>query len=54
MRERGYTLDSLRQAVRDGRLSFGYAESLLPDTDRNYTLPRSRRRPASRRSSSSG
>ena len=38
MRERGYTLDSLRQAVRDGRLSFGYAESLLPDTDRNYTL----------------
>lgn len=38
MRERGYTLDSLRQAVRDGRLSFGYAESLLPDAERGFTL----------------
>jgi len=38
MRERGHTLDSLRQAVRDGRLSFGYAESLLPDAERSYTL----------------
>ncbi|MGI8461735.1 MAG: adenylate cyclase regulatory domain-containing protein [Solirubrobacterales bacterium] len=38
MRERGYSLDSLRQAVRDGRLAFGYAESLLPDAERAYTL----------------
>jgi adenylate cyclase len=38
MRERGHTLDSLRQAVRDGRLSFGYAESLLPDAERRFTL----------------
>jgi adenylate cyclase len=38
MRERGHTLDSLRQAVRDGRLSFGYAESLLPDAERGSTL----------------
>ncbi len=38
MRERGHSLDSLRQAVRDGRLSFGYAESLLPDAERGFTL----------------
>jgi adenylate cyclase len=38
MRERGHSLDSLRQAVRDGRLAFGYAESLLPDADRTYTV----------------
>ena len=38
MRERGYSLDSLRQAVRDGRLSFGYAESLLPDAERRFTV----------------
>jgi adenylate cyclase len=39
MRERGHSLDSLRQAVRDGRLSFGYAESLLPDAERTFTVP---------------
>ena len=38
MRERGHSLSSLRQAVRDGRLAFGYAEGLLPDAERNYTL----------------
>src|SRR5688500_16937736 len=38
MRERGYALDSLRQAARDGRLAFGYAESLLPDAERSYSV----------------
>ena len=38
MRERGYSLDSLRRAVRDGRLAFGYAETLLPDAERSYTV----------------
>jgi adenylate cyclase len=38
MRERGHSLESLGQAVRDGRLAFGYAESLLPDAERTYTV----------------
>jgi adenylate cyclase len=38
MRDRGHTLDSLRNAAREGRLAFGYAESLLPDAERGYTL----------------
>ena len=38
MRERGYSLDSLRQAARDGRLAFGYAESLLPEAERSFTV----------------
>ena len=38
MRERGHSLSSLRQAVRDGRLAFGYAEDLLPDAERDLTI----------------
>ena len=38
MRERGHSLESLGQAVRDGRLAFGYAESLLPEAERTYTV----------------
>jgi adenylate cyclase len=38
MRERGHSLESLGQAVRDGRLAFGYAESLLPEAKRTYTI----------------
>ncbi len=30
LRERGHSLESLRRAVRDGRLAFGYVEDLLP------------------------
>lgn len=30
MRERGHSLEELRDAVRDGRLAFGYVEDLLP------------------------
>ncbi len=37
MRERGYSLDELRQAVRDGRLAFGYIEELLPSAERQLT-----------------
>ncbi len=43
MRERGHSLESLRQAVRDGRLAFGYAESLLPDAERDVHGRRGRR-----------
>ena len=34
MRERGYSLDEIRQAVREGRLATGYVEDLLPDAKR--------------------
>jgi adenylate cyclase len=33
MRERGHSLKSLKRAVRDGRLSFGFIEELFPDTE---------------------
>lgn len=36
MRERGHSLNELRQAVRDGRLAFGYIEDLLPASKRAY------------------
>jgi adenylate cyclase len=38
MRERGHSLESLREAVRDGRLAFGYVEELLPDAQRRLSL----------------
>jgi adenylate cyclase len=34
MRERGHSLKSLKKAVRDGRLAFGFIEELFPDTER--------------------
>ena len=34
MRERGHSLKSLKRAVRDGRLSFGFIEELFPSTER--------------------
>ncbi|MDQ3728336.1 MAG: MerR family transcriptional regulator [Actinomycetota bacterium] len=37
MRERGHSLNDLRQAARDGRLAFGYVEDLIPRSDRSYT-----------------
>jgi adenylate cyclase len=37
MRDRGHSLDELRQAVRDGRLAFGYVEDLLPESERSFT-----------------
>ncbi len=37
MRERGHTLEELRAAGREGRLSFGFIEDLLPATGRDYT-----------------
>jgi adenylate cyclase len=38
MRERGHSLDSLKEAVRDGRLAFGYVEELLPEAERRLSL----------------
>ena len=37
MRERGHSLNDLRQAARDGRLAFGYVEDLLPASERSYS-----------------
>jgi adenylate cyclase len=34
MRERGHSLKSLKRAVRDGRLAFGFVEELFPSTER--------------------
>ena len=36
MRERGHSLNDLRQAARDGRLAFGYVEDLIPRSERTY------------------
>ena len=44
MRERGHSLRSLRHAVRDGRLAFGFVEELFPDTARTITLEEASRR----------
>jgi adenylate cyclase len=38
MRERGHSLASLRRAVRDGRLAFGFVEELFPSTQRTISL----------------
>jgi adenylate cyclase len=38
LRERGHSLESLREAVREGRLAFGYVEELLPEAQRALTL----------------
>jgi adenylate cyclase len=38
MRERGHSLDELRKAGREGRLSFGLAEDLLPKAEQGATV----------------
>ena len=37
MRERGHSLNDLRQAARDGRLAFGFVEDLIPRSEREFT-----------------
>jgi adenylate cyclase len=44
MRERGHALRSLRQAVRDGRLAFGFVEDLFPPMARTIDLEEAARR----------
>ena len=44
MRERGHSLASLRRAVRDGRLAFGFVEELFPSTHRTMSLADAARR----------
>ncbi len=44
MRERGHSLSSLRQAVRDGRLAFGFIEELLPKASHDLPLAEAARR----------
>jgi adenylate cyclase len=38
MRERGHSLKSLKRAVRDGRLAFGFVEELFPETERTIDV----------------
>jgi adenylate cyclase len=38
MRERGYSLDAIREAAHGGRLAFGYAEDLFEVPDASYSL----------------
>ena len=44
MRERGHSLGSLRRAVRDGRLAFGFVEELFPSTRRTISVEDAARR----------
>jgi adenylate cyclase len=37
MRERGYSVDAIREAARGGRLAFGYAEELFQVSESRYT-----------------
>jgi adenylate cyclase len=38
MRERGYSLEDLRRAGREGRLAFGFAEELFQETDETVSV----------------
>jgi adenylate cyclase len=38
MRDRGYTLEQLRDASREGKLAFGYTEELFPEPAQKYTV----------------
>ncbi|MGE5747002.1 MAG: adenylate/guanylate cyclase domain-containing protein [Solirubrobacterales bacterium] len=40
MRERGYSVDAIREAARGGRLAFGYAEDLLQIPEGHYSRQR--------------
>ncbi len=44
MLERGHTPDSLREAVSEGRLAFGFVEELFPSADRTISLEEAARR----------
>ncbi|MDX6663312.1 MAG: adenylate cyclase [Solirubrobacterales bacterium] len=37
MRERGYSLDDLREAAQDGRLAFGFSEELFPGVEESIS-----------------
>jgi adenylate cyclase len=38
MRERGYSLEDLREAGREGRLAFGFTEELFSDSQQTFTV----------------
>src|ERR1700761_3591315 len=38
MRERGYSLEDLKEAGREGRLAFGFTEELFSDPDGELTV----------------
>jgi adenylate cyclase len=38
LRERGHTIERIREASQSGKLAFGFIDELLPSTDARYTL----------------
>src|SRR5882724_10373923 len=38
MRERGYSLEDLKSAGREGRLAFGFTEEIFPAADERHSL----------------
>jgi adenylate cyclase len=38
LRERGYSIERIREASQSGKLAFGYVDELLPSTEARYTL----------------
>ena len=50
MRERGHSLESLKEAGREGRLAFGLSEDLFEKPEKTLTWTRSRPRSAWSRS----
>ena len=38
MRERGYSLEDLKEAGREGRLAFGFAEDLFAEDEGEVTI----------------
>ena len=40
MRERGYSLEAVKEAARGGRLAFGYAEDLFQVPEARYSTRR--------------
>jgi adenylate cyclase len=43
LRERGHTVQRIREASQSGKLAFGYVEELLPSTEARYTLAQAAR-----------
>ena len=43
LRERGHSLEDIRQATDEGRLAFGYIEELFPAGDGAYTIEQAAR-----------
>src|ERR1017187_7683024 len=43
LRERGHSVERIREASQSGKLAFGYIDELLPSTEARYTLEQAAR-----------